>query len=62
MNCFLNNDRATLPSNDSISPEEKLDNLRLKDPNRLIFAQLNKIYVRNKLICEQILPKVISAS
>ena len=48
MNNFLSNDITTLLSNDSASPEEKLNNLKPKDPNGLIFAHLNVTSVRNK--------------
>ena len=45
-NHFLSDDSSTFLSIDSTSPEEKLNNLRLKDLNRLIYADLKIISVK----------------
>ena len=39
---------SILSNNDLTSPEDQLHNLRLKNPNRLIFAHLNINSLRNK--------------
>ena len=39
---------SNLSNNDLTSPEDQLHNLRLKNPNRLIFAHLNINSLRNK--------------
>ena len=39
---------SNLSNNDPTSPEDQLHNLRLKNPNRLIFAHLNINSLRNK--------------
>ena len=49
INHFISYDNNKLLSNDSTSPKEKLNNLRLKDSNRLIFAHSNINSVRNKV-------------
>ena len=47
-NYFLSNDSNTLLSMDSTSSEEKLHNLKLIDPNRLMLVDLNIISVKKK--------------
>ena len=41
-------DRDLCRKNNFTSPKEEINNLRLKNPNRLICAPLNINYVRNK--------------
>ena len=45
-NYFLSNDSNTLLSMDSTSSAEKLHNLKLTDPNRLMLVDLNIISVK----------------